>query len=1353
MRRNVILLFLGLISILLVNAEQGKLFSADKELSNSLINDIMQDRNEVIWIATEDGLNRYDGSKFIIYRHDISNPKSIKNNYVRMLFEDRKGRFFIGLLNGLQLYDHATDTFEEIPLIKRTGTPLKTHAYCMIQRKNGDILIGTTGEGVFKLSEDDKLIAKYYTGFGMSDFVNFLYEDTQGNLWIATQDKGLFRIGSDNQLTSFFKRCDIGLNNVSNICEDHEGNLLVGTLTRGLFLYNKKTDSFDLITYKGRQTLPIKTLYKDESDDVFIGTDGLGVKIYKTNERKIIDTLLNVASFSLDKSKVHSILKDKSGNTWMGIFQKGAILIPTQTNKFNYIGYKSVLNNTIGTNCVMSVCEDESNILWVGVDNDGIYGVRLNGRQCAHFEHSENPKTVPSTIMSIFEDSNKDLWLGSYLNGMGKLNRLAGEYERVEELVDDNGSPVEKVYCFAEDSENHLWIGTMGAGLYRMDLKTHKITNYNKTASFDYKGEGSTLDNYYINSLLYSSDNKLYIGTYDGLLCLDLKTDSYISTFGVTQLLRSNVIFGLYEDQQGNIWLGTSEGLRMVDNETHQITTYTIENGLPSNVICAIQGDSLDNLWVSTHYGISRYDKTSNSFVNYYASDGLQGNEFSKNVSFTNKNGTIIFGGINGITYFDPKEINFSKKELNIRISDFYIHNQPLRKGMKSGSKTVINTALSDAKEFRLSHKDNSFSIEFSVMEFNAPERIIYSYKLNDDNWVTLLPGTNRVTFSNLTPDKYNFIIKAKDYNSYSKEKRIAVIISPAWYFSPIAKIVYFCLGIFLIYFVVNYFRQRYRSRQKMLEHKHAQDINEAKLQFFMNIAHEIRTPMTLILSPLKKLMLNDTDKERGKNYAIINRNAERILNLINQLMDIRKIDKGLMDLKFQEVEIVAFLKELCEFFEYQGRIKQINFTFHSDVDQIYIWIDPKNFDKIILNVLSNAFKYTPQDGNITLLLGTCQIENKEFCEIIISDDGIGIPDDELERIFERFYQIRNSYNSSNVSTGIGLHLTRSLVELHHGTINAERNEGSGTRFIIRIPLGADHLRVEEIENNPDLKQLPIRDIEPIESEQQEEEVKIRAKSKYRVIVVDDEEEIRKYVCRELSSEYHMLESSNGAEALAMILKTKPDLVISDVMMPEMDGITLCRKIKQNVNINHIPIILLTAKAKEEDSLEGLSTGADAYIVKPFNVERLKKTVENIIRNRELLRNTYKGNQHQESLTKKIELKSADEKLMEKVMKVINTNIANPRLSVEMISNEVGISRVHLHRKLKELTNQSTRDFIRNIRLRQAAILLSEKNLTVSEVADATGFTNLGYFSNAFKELYGVSPSLYMNEQNKKTDH
>ena len=670
---------------------------------------------------------------------------------------------------------------------------------------------------------------------------------------------------------------------------------------------------------------------------------------------------------------------------------------------------------------------------------------------------------------------------------------------------------------------------------------------------------------------------------------------------------------------------------------------------------------------------------------------------------------------------------------------------------MKSGRYDIVTTSVTNSDKFHLSHKDNSFSIELSAMEFYSPERISYSYTFNSNTWVNLQSGVNRISFSELTPGTYHFQVKARDYNSYSEIKKLTIIISPPWYVSWWAKTIYCLTAVIITIFIIVQIRQRYRARQEMLEHIHAEQLNEAKLQFFINISHEIRTPMSLIISPLQKLMATDYDTERQQSYNIIYRNAERLLRLVNQLMDIRKIDKGQMQLKFQETDIVSFIQDLHYTFAYQANTKHIKLDFHSEVKELKAWIDPKNFDKVILNILSNAFKFTPENGNIQIRLCTGNDPNaaekalSRYFEISIEDDGIGINETELERIFDRFYQIRNSQNNSNIGTGIGLHLTRSLVELHHGSITVENNQGTpGCRFIVRLPLGKEHLKPEDIDNSA-VKQDSVHITTALPTTPLiETPPKTHSKSKYRVLIVEDDDEIRRYICQELGRDFHMQECRNGKEAFTYILKKTPDLIISDIMMPEMDGMTLCSKVKQNINTNHIPVILLTAKSREEDNLEGLSIGADAYITKPFSIEILRQSTFNLIKSRERLRNNFQGSQTQKERMQELEIESPDERLLDRIMKVINDNIANPEQNVEMVAETVGISRVHLHRKLKELTNQSTRDLIRNLRLKQAATLLAKKRQSINEVAALTGFTNVAYFSTAFKELYGMTPTAYM---------
>lgn len=549
-----------------------------------------------------------------------------------------------------------------------------------------------------------------------------------------------------------------------------------------------------------------------------------------------------------------------------------------------------------------------------------------------------------------------------------------------------------------------------------------------------------------------------------------------------------------------------------------------------------------------------------------------------------------------------------------------------------------------------------------------------------------------------------------------------------------------------------------------MVERKHAEEISEAKLQFFINISHEIRTPLTLIINPLEKLIANCHDSELGKSYMMIYRNSQRILLLINQLMDIRKIDKGQMNLKLRETDLVGFIDDVVTTFSYLAQNKHITLTFQHQDNRLSAWLDLHNFDKVLMNLLSNAFKYTPEGGNVTISLTTGEDEEaylplKKYIEIKVSDTGIGLDDQQIERIFDRFYQINNDITRNQAGTGVGLHLTRSLVELHHGTIIARnRTDVQGSEFIIRIPQGSDHLKMEELEqpdtttseNNPTITTTTTSEQPVKTTEETETEKKIKSKSNFHILIADDEKEILNYLKNELSADYKIHTCNNGREAYEYLLNNPTDLLISDVMMPEMDGMTLCKKIKQNANINHIPVILLTAKGRPEEQVEGIEIGADSYLIKPFNIEVLKSTIGNLLSNRRLLKNKFSGAQEQSDKVQNIQLKSADEVLMNKIMKVINENLSEPTLNVEMLANSVGLSRVHLHRKLKELTNLSSRDFIRNIRMQQAAKLLKEKKLTISEVAYAVGYNNLSHFSNTFKEYFGLSPKEYMQNAHEE---
>lgn len=1353
-----------------MKAQTGKFYSTDKELSNSLINAVYQDRKGFIWIATENGLNKFDGTRFSIYRHNATDSTSLKNNYVRTLFEDSRGNFWIGCINGLQRYDRATDNFHELFISRKDGRK-NPHITSIIERRNGDLWIATSGQGAISLKKNSNP-ASFHIETELTDrigsnYLNVIFEDSRQNLWIATEEKGLYRYSPESkELKSYKAPYHIAGDDVSAICEDAHGQIFVGTLTKGLFrLSSRQEGNFEPVLYQNRMNLNIRTLIIDTRGKLIIGTDGEGVKEYQPQQDIIVDSEINAGPFDFSKSKVHSLIEDKDHNLWLGIFQKGLILVPGISNKFDYYGYKSIHNNTIGSSCVMAIHTDEQATIWIGTDNDGLYAINDQGKQLRHYTHQAgNPQSVPGTILCLYEDSNQELWLGSYFDGLARMNKQTGTCQDATSLLQGNlnaGKP--KVSCIIEDKNKNLWVGTYGSGLYKINLPTQHVTYYESTRNENDDWSINRLPNDWISYLLEDREGMIWIGTYKGLAVLNPQTDNFINYKKQNNLLPGYVVYSLLESSNGEIWAGTSEGLVCLNKDRLTPVLFTTADGLPSDIICGLAEDEKKNIWISTHQGISKLNPPEKKFINYYAGDGLQGNEFTRTAVFKDKRGKIFFGGTNGVTAFYPQDITEIKKEMNVLITGFHVANRPVKKGDKSGNNVITDTAVMDTEQFTLAYNENTFSIDFSVLEFSNPGRISYQYKIKElgDEWISTQPGTNRVTYSSLKPGKYTFSVQARDHNNFSNIRTVTIAITPPWYQTWWAKVIWGCLGALLIYALTMYILSRIRHRQEVMRQKHMEQINEAKLQFFINISHEIRTPMTLIISPLEKLLAEHSEKQPV--YLMIYRNAQRILRLINQLMDIRKLDKGQMHLKFRETDIVGFINDLMQTFNYQAQKKNITFTFEKELegaDSLKVWIDLNNFDKVLMNVLSNAFKYTHEGGNIEVSLKTGHNDAyrgalKDYFEIDITDNGIGIDKNKIEQIFERFYQIDNDMTQSNFGTGIGLHLSRSLVELHHGIIKAEnREDGQGTRFIIRLPLGSNHLKAEELENpeetgsEPTISQLPKDSIYETEEENKTNEYrKPKAKTRYRVLIVEDDEEIRRYIRSELDSDFRIYECTNGREGLETILKEKPDLVISDVMMPEMDGITLCRKIKQNININHIPIILLTAKSKAEDQIEGLEIGADAYIVKPFNTELLRTTISNLIANRERLRGKLVGEQQVEEKITKIEMKSNDEILMSKVMKTINDHLADPTLNVEMLAANVGMSRVHMHRKLKELTNQSARDFIRSIRLKQAANLLREKNLSVSEVAYATGFSNLSHFSNTFRDFYGISPSEYKEQQ------
>lgn len=1312
----------------LLHSQTSTLFTTDNQLSSSLINQVFQDSHGLIWIATENGLNRYDGAKFVQYKHHEGDGTTILNNYVRHIYENNDGVLFIGFLNGLQWYDYDTQRFHKIPMLLKNEEEIHPHVASILQLSNGIMLAGT-GNGIFKIHRKNNVyVATKLYNYTSSDIIQQLFEDKQHNLWVTAVDKGLIRISPDNRISCYIISEENG-SNLSGIREDANGNIFVGSLSHGLFRYSSKRDEFEPVNLiNEKNPLPITTLAISSHNEIFIGTESHGMKIYNPVTNKIKELDPTIRKFDFSSSKVHSVIEDDSGNLWVAIYQRGVLLIPPKSNNFNYIGYQSV-HNTISSTSVSAISKDDHGILWVGTDGDGIFALNPDGSLIKHYTDG------PKSIITLYEDSQKQLWIGTYLSGLVRLDRKSGTFHYYKEVADSKTPLPKHIFSITEDNKSNLWIGTMGYGLYKLNTTNGKLYQMNRFS------ENNILHNRWINNLLYT-DECLYIGTYYGLTSYNPET-GYADYLPDNPITETKVIYTLFEDHLKNIWIGTSEGLYYKPNGKSTFIKYTEKDGLCNNIICALQEDSNGNLWVSTQHGISKLHLETNKFTNYYYSDGLQGNEFSRCSSFYDKQGNIYFGGINGITYFNPAKITNQGKIPNIKVTSLYLRNQEVTKDTKSGSRNILNSHIMESETISLAAEDNTFTIELATDNFTSPERLTYFYNLNKQDWMQLPTGANNITFNDLQPGTYSLTIKAREYETFSPEKTISIIISPPWYASATAKIIYAFLSVAICIMVWIQLRKRHRTREKIREERHQNQINQAKLEFFTNISHDIRTPISLITNPLKKLISTDQDPVRQKAYLLIKRNADKILQLINQLMDIRKIDKGLLNMQPKKIDMVTFLKDISMLFEDIRQEKNIIFEFNCESNTMFAMADPAYFDKVIQNVLSNAYKFTPENGYISVSISEIMNQHKTpMIQIRVQDNGPGIQPHEIEKVFNRFYQSNNQKDIEK-GTGIGLHLARSIVHLHNGFIHAEsKGKQQGSCFIIEIPKGdISTNELYSIQSNNVLKNNTI-DLSGIEE-------KIYARTKYRVLIIDDDKDIREYLKRELAPTYHIATCEDGKEGFEHILQNMPDLIISDIKMPKMDGITVCKKVKQNININYIPVILLTAKSGEQDNIEGLYSGADAYLPKPFNLDILKNTIQNILQNRNLLKNTFAGNQLQEERLDILEMTSSDEKLIQRITDYVNENLNNPELNVEMITKEIGISRVHLYRKLKELTNQSARDFIKNIRLKQAGDLLANKKLSVQEVSYAIGYTNVSNFSTNFKEFYGVAPKFYSEKHLK----
>lgn len=1305
-------------------AQNDRLYGAgeysSEALTSNLITQMTQDNYGYIWIATDYGLNKFDGIRFTQYLHNEKDSTSLLSNNVRTLLLDKDSTLWVGTNEGLQYYLPHENCFRTIIFPEH----ISPHITCIRQFRNGDIWVSTSGWGIFAVDkkEGTAILLEHITAL-TGDFSGYIYQDRQLNTWISINDRGIMKINPHTEEYTYYSKPDIPHNNIIGMKEDPENHLYLATST-GVSRYDQSQDKFVELAMD-ISGISVTDIFVTRKGTVYIATDGLGLKYIDAEKQKLLSIINERSVYNYKGTRINALIEDWDQNLWLGCFLKGILMIPNEQTQFDFqriFDKEHQLGSTLNF-----IYKDRKNYLWVGTNQEGV--IQFNNRR-----QVVNRFMGSMDIISLYEDSDNTVWIGSYHQGLGTLNRETGKMRFL------NISPKGYMKAMVEGKDKHLYISTFGYGFISYDIQTGKWEKHDMRQEDPVKGR---LTNNWINKMICDADGWIWMGHYKGVSCYDPAEKRYING-KYNDLLASQICISLMEGKEGEIWAGTYNGLFRINKHTGEMIRYTTDNGLSSNVICGLAQDEKGNIWCSTFNGINQIKTEEDRIVNYYIGNGLVEKIYNRGVYFQQGNGTIYFGGNNGITSFLPFESQTPRYEHRVTTTNVFVNNQSVNTRTLSAGKPIIRTGLSDAEEYRFSYEDNTFTFEFSTMDFRSPENIYYEYRIMEfgNEWSATLPGINRITYNHMNPGTYTLLVRACKYGSYTPERQIRIIVSPPWYKTTLAYLVYLTIILCIGFLIVNLIR---RNRNEK--------INEAKLQFFINISHEIRSPLTLIINPMEKLLKDDFDSKTMKTLQVMHRNSIRILGLVNQLLDARRIDKGQMKMNYSETDMDIFIKELMDVFEYQATKRNIRLEFQNRTDNPLAWVDRNNFDKILMNLLSNAFKFTPDGGEITVILETGTDNSawgplRNYLEIRVIDSGIGLEESEKQKIFERFYQGHNQETFTTIGSGIGLNLTQKLVQLHQGSITAiNRTDAKGSCFTVRIPLGKDHIKKENFRGKESVNRSRQEVFLP---ETTEKEKAGKRKTNYKVLVIDDEPEIRDYLKLELKDIYKVITAANGMEGFKMAVSELPDVILSDVMMPEMDGFKLVNKLKSNTNVSHIPVILLTSKTEHEDRINALEKGADTYLTKPFNTEELLITLSNLIASRKMLKTKFSGAQDQTDKMKTIAFKSSDEILMERVMAQVNEHIGNPEFNVEILASNVGLSRVQLHRKLKELTGLSSADFVRNIRLKQAGTLLTEKKMNITQVAYAVGFTNPTHFSTLFKKFYGVSPKDFIT-QNKET--
>lgn len=1248
------------------------------QMTSSLVKKICQDKYGFIWEGTEYGLNRFDGYRFATYYYDRNDTTSIPGNEVSSMLSGKDGSLWIGFANGLARYDYSTNSFVRYHF----PGDVKPRVSSLVFDKDGNLFIGTAGYGLFRVDKGKDVLEEdtYYNSCG-DKFYSVIYFDVRGRLW---------RYSSQGGLSVLPSRKDHNGERFENIAGQvraffplgNKALLIVSSkmIARYDFKTGKLADAgFDL-SRMGKGT-NIQGAMRCHNGDIILGTSGKGAWRIRRGIAEPVD--ISVSSFSLPLSSVNELMEDRSGNLWVNCYRKGLLLITEESSAFRL--WSLAANNVITGSSISSISKYGGGVLGL-LPNKGLFRFDDHGA----FKGFLN---APSGSRIVYTDRNGVVWLaaGSFLF---KYNVGSQSAVKVATLPSEMS-----VSQITDDGHGHYFISSPGQGLAIFNLRTHAIS----TISMNDKGrKGGTVCNDWINDMLVDERGLLWLCTADGVSCMEIRNGRFITQEGKV-LLKGENCSAIAPFSKDKLVIGTSGNLYIYDIRHKKAALFPKSEQLDDKSIRAIISDKSGDLWISTMNGIWQYDHKTGNFIGHISGNGLVTKEYLFSQAFNTGNDLIGFGTPYGITVFRPDDV---------------------RHGDKPDGKVYLTSVVIGGKEigctaerYDVANGENTVSMSFSLLDYRNTDNIIFQYRINGGEWIVADNYSNTITFNRMRYGDYTIEVRALSNGiPLNGTKKIKVSVAPPWYLTPVAFVCYVIAMLIAITILIVYYNRR-KNRE----------LEEAKMRFLINTTHDIRSPLTLIVGPLKKLRERTTDADNLKDIETIDRNARRLQTLVSQILDKRKIDKRQLQLHCRETDLVSFTENIFALYQYNAKERGITLKFDHPKEKVNVWIDRSQFDKVIANLLSNAFKYTPDGGEISISLS----DQGGAVTLTISDTGKGIAPSSVNKIFERFYQGDNSRELHVGGTGIGLNLCRELTQMHGGTIKAgNRTDGrSGAVFTVTLPVGKEHLKPEQIEDERDTAKEEVRHG--------------KASRNIRVMIVDDDTEIAQYIKQELSDWYRIDIFTNGKEALSSLLLKSYDIVVSDVVMPEMDGITLLKKIKGNTKVSDIPVILLTSQSEVADRLEGLKHGADAYIAKPFSMDELHVTIDNLLDNVRRLRGKFSGAQQQADKIENVEVQGNDDELMKRIMESVNKHLDDPDFNVEKLCEDVAVSRTQLHRKMKEMTGISTGEFIRNLRLDQAERLIKEGKINVTQVAYAVGFNNPAHFATVFKKRFGASPTEY----------